>query len=99
MPAYAIGRIRSKDWSWLKEYGPITAALIEKHGGRYLSRAGELQKLEGEEELPDAYVVLEFPSMEQARAWYADPEYAPMIELRRAHSEIEFVLLDGLVPK
>ena len=40
MPAYAIGRLRSKNWSWLKEYGPITAALIEKHGGRYLARLG-----------------------------------------------------------
>jgi uncharacterized protein (DUF1330 family) len=55
-----------------------------------------MQSLEGEEELPDTYVVLEFPSMEHARAWYADPEYAPMIDLRRAHSEIEFVLLDGI---
>ena len=96
MPAYAIGRLQSKDWSWLKEYGPITAALIEKHGGRYLARGGEMQALEGEEELPDAYVVLEFPSMEAARAWYADPEYQPMIDLRRANSEIEFVLLDGM---
>jgi len=96
MPAYAIGRLRSKNWSWLKEYGPVTAALIEKHGGRYLARGGEVQRLEGEEEIPDAYVMLEFPSMEQARAWYADPEYAPMIELRQAHSEIEFVLLEGL---
>ncbi len=96
MAAYAIGRLRSGDWSWLKEYGPITAALIEKHGGRYLARGGEMQRLEGDEPLPDAYVMLEFPSLEQARAWYEDAEYAPMIELRRQHSEIEFVLVDGI---
>ena len=96
MPAYAIGRLRSKNWTWLREYAPITAALIEKHGGRYLARGGEVQRLEGEEEVPDAYVMLEFPSMEHARAWYTDTEYAPMIELRRANSEIEFVLVDGL---
>ena len=96
MPAYVIGRLKTKDWSWLSEYGPLTAALIEKHGGRYLARGGELGVLEGDAPLPDAYVVLEFPSMEQARAWHADPDYAPMIELRRAHSEIELTLVEGI---
>jgi len=98
MPAYAIGRLKAKDWSWLKEYGPVTAALIEKHGGRYLARGGEMQALEGEEPLPDAFVVLEFPSMDQARAWYADAEYAPMIDLRQSHSQLEFVLVEGIPP-
>jgi len=96
MPAYAIGRLRAGNWSWLKEYGPVVSALIEKHGGRYLARGGEMQRLEGEDELPDSYVMLEVPSMEQARAWYDDPEYAPMIELRQAHCALEFVLVEGL---
>lgn len=96
MPAYAIGRLHAENWSWLKEYGPVVGALIEKHGGRYLARGGEMHRFEGEEDLPDAYVMLEFPSMEQARAWYDDPEYAPMIELRKANSRIEFVLIEGL---
>lgn len=96
MPAYAVGRIRTKDWSWLEEYGPVVSALIEKYGGRYLVRGGAVDRLEGEEELADAHVILEFSSMEQARAWYDDPEYAPMIELRQAHADIEFVILEGL---
>ena len=99
MPAYAIGRLKSKDWSWLEEYGPTTAALIEKYGGRSLARGGESQTLEGDEPLPDAYVMLEFPSMDHARAWYADAEYAPMIALRQQHSELEFVLIEGLPPR
>jgi uncharacterized protein (DUF1330 family) len=96
MPAYAIGRLRAENWSWLKEYGPVVAELIEKHGGRYLARGGEMQRLEGEEELPDAYVVLEFPSIEQARSWYDDPAYAPMIELRKPHCAVEFHLVEGV---
>ena len=99
MPAYAIGRLHARDWSWLEDYAATTAALIEKHGGRYLSRGGALERLEGEEPLPDAYVVLEFPSMEHARAWHRDPEYAPMIELRKRKCHVEFVLVDGRVPK
>ena len=35
--------------------------------------------------------------LEQARAWYEDPEYGPMIELRQRHCELDFLLVEGLV--
>lgn len=54
-----------------------------------------MARLEGDGDLPDAIVVLEFPSMEQAQAWYNDPEYAPMIKLRQSGSDLDFVLVDG----
>ena len=41
-------------------------------------------------------VVIEFPSLENARAWYNDPDYAPLIKLRQTGSEAEIVLVDGL---
>jgi uncharacterized protein (DUF1330 family) len=96
MPAYAIGRLEMRDPSWVKEYGPKTAALVQKHGGKYLVRGGKMERLEGDGKLPSTIVVLEFPSMEQARAWYNDPEYAPMITLRQGGSSLDFILVDGL---
>lgn len=96
MAAYAIGRLQMRDPSWMAEYGPKTAALVEKHGGKYLARGGAMEQLEGEGDLPSAVVVLEFPSMEQAKAWYNDPEYGPMITLRQGGSDLDFVLVDGL---
>ena len=96
MPAYAIGQLTMRDPSWLAEYGPKTAALVEKHGGKYLVRGGAMERLEGEGGLPNVMVVLEFPTLEQARAWYHDPEYAPMIKLRQAGSDLDFILVDGV---
>ncbi len=96
MAAYAIGRLQMRDPSWMAEYGPKTAALVEKHGGKYLVRGGEMARLEGDGSLPSAVVVLEFPSMAQAQAWYNDPDYAPMIALRQGGSDLDFVLVDGL---
>jgi len=96
MPAYAIGRLETSDWSWLPEYRSITAALVEKHGGRYLASGGAIEQLEGNLAPPDALVVLEFPSLERARAWYEDPEYGPMIELRQRHCELDFLLVEGV---
>jgi len=94
--AYAIGRLQMRDPSWLAEYGPKTSALVKKHGGKYLVRGGAMERLEGEGDLPSVIVVLEFPSMAQAQAWYNDPEYAPMIKLRQGGSDLDFVLVEGV---
>lgn len=96
MAAYAIGRLQMRDPAWLAEYGPKTEALVEKHGGRYIVRGGAMETLEGGNPLPNAMVVLEFPSMERANAWYNDPDYAPLIKLRQTGSDLDFVLVDGL---
>jgi uncharacterized protein (DUF1330 family) len=96
MPAYAIGRLTMRDPSWVKEYGPRTSALVKKHGGRYLVRGGKMEQLEGAGPLPSTLVVIEFPSMENARAWHNDPEYAPLIKLRQTGSDLDFVLVEGL---
>jgi uncharacterized protein (DUF1330 family) len=96
MPAYAIGRLQMRDPSWVAEYGPKTAELVGKYGGRYLVRGGAMETLEGKTPLPSLVVVLEFPSIAQARAWYNDPAYAPMIKLRQGGSDLDFVLVEGL---
>ena|SRR5438876_3571726 len=96
MAAYAIGRLDMRDPSWVQAYGPKTAALVEKYGGKYLVRGGAMERLEGFGTLPSVIVVLEFPSMEQARRWYNDPAYAPLIKLRQTGSDLDFVLVEGL---
>lgn len=95
MPAYFIGRVEMRDPSWVEEYGPKVQALVQKHGGRYLVRGGEMDVVEGTA-AASVMVVIEFPSMEQARAWYHDPEYAPLIKLRQSGSDTELILVEGL---
>jgi uncharacterized protein (DUF1330 family) len=96
MPAYVIGRVQMRNPSWVQEYGQKIQPLLQKHGGRYLVRPGKMETLEGTASLPSGIVVLEFPSMEQARAWYRDPEYAPLIKLRQGGSDVELVLVEGV---
>ena len=79
-----------------QEYGPKTEALVVKHGGKYLVRGGAMERLEGTGQLPSVIVVLEFPSMAQAKAWYNDPAYAPLIKLRQTGSDLDFVLVEGV---
>ena len=96
MPAYLVGGVDVSDPAWVAEYGPKVEALVEKHGGRYLVRGGEMDVVEGMTPAARVMVVIEFPSLENARAWYNDPEYAPLIKLRQTGSEAEIVLVDGL---
>ncbi len=96
MAAYAIGRLEMRNTSWLQEYGPKTAALVERHGGKYLVRGSVMERLEGTGKLPSVVVVLEFPSMAQAKAWYNDAEYAPLIKLRQTGADLDFILVEGL---
>ena len=96
MPAYAIGHITMRDPSWIPEYGAKIQAILNKHGGRYLVRGGHMEKAEGSAPLPSVMVVLEFPTMANARAWYGDPEYAPLIKLRQSGSDGELVFVEGM---
>src|SRR5215471_19668668 len=56
-------------------YRTRAAKAIAKFGGKYLARNGEIRVLEGQWQ-PNTIVVVEFPSLEQAQAWYQSPEYS-----------------------
>jgi uncharacterized protein (DUF1330 family) len=43
-------------------------------------------------------VMIEFPSMEDARAWYNEPEYAPLKKLRQTGAKLDLILVESLPP-
>jgi len=74
-----------------------SVAFQKKHGGKILAGAGSaLERLEGNRALPSVLFILEFPSLEQAKAWYDDPEYAHMIQLRQTGADADIVVVEGL---
>ena len=96
MSAYLIGGVDVTDPKWVEEYGPKVEALVAKHGGRYLVRGGTMEVKEGSAPASRVMVIVEFPSMEKARAWYDDPEYQPLIKLRQTGSSGDLILAEGL---
>ena len=96
MPAYVIGMVTIHDPSWVEEYGPKVEAMVQSHGGKYVVRTTETEKLEGDGSVPTVTVLLEFPTIEQARAWYNSAEYQPWIKARQAGSTGNLFLVDGL---
>jgi len=96
MVAYVIAeRLEQWDPGVFAAYGPMAKASIEKFGGRYLAKAPEALMLEGDGDPPLAMAVLEFPSAEQARAWFASDDYQAAARIRRGGARNRFLLIEG----
>ena len=97
MMAYAIGVYNIWDAGWRDTYRSKTMELVTKHGGRFSVRPDcRVDRLEGEPAIKTGMVVIEFPDRVAAQAWYDDPDYQPLKELRRTGSQLDLVLVDGL---
>jgi uncharacterized protein (DUF1330 family) len=93
--AYVIVEIEITDPERFQEYRKAVPATIEHFGGRYLLRGSKVEAMEGDW-TPGAFVVLEFPTLDKARAWWSSEEYRPLKALRRLSSEARIILADEI---
>jgi uncharacterized protein (DUF1330 family) len=94
MAAYFIVDLEITDAAGFEEYRQLVPATIEKYGGRYLVRGGRVETLEGEWQ-PKRVVVLEFPTVEQAKRWYDSQEYRAPKALRFRTARSKMILVEG----
>jgi uncharacterized protein (DUF1330 family) len=95
MSAYVIVEVNVTDQMLYEDYKKLVPATVEKYGGRFAVRGGKIDVKEGGWS-PARLVVLEFPSMEKARAWYHSPEYAPALALRLKAANAKLILVEGV---
>ena len=94
MPAYVAVQVVINDPVTYERYKKLTPGSLEPFGGRFLARGGATEALEGTWK-PQRFVLLEFPSVERARAWWDSPEYAEAKKLRQASASTEMLLIEG----
>ncbi len=94
MSAYLIARVKIDYPDIYAKYTALTPAIVEAHGGRFLSRGRPPLTLEGPRE-DRRVVVVEFPDMECAKAFYESAEYQSAKAIRETASEAEFVIVPG----
>ena len=95
MTVYVIADIKVTDDGWVPEYAASVHDIVHKHGGKYLSRSGNVKTLEGTPPDTSLIAIMAFPSIKDAEAFVADPAYAPYVAARRAGSESRFQLIDA----
>jgi len=95
MSAYVIAEVTVNDTTLFAEYGKGVPASIAAYGGKYLVRGGATEPKEGGWE-PKRMVVLEFPTMAQARKWYHSAEYKPLLEMRLKAANSRMIFVEGV---
>ncbi len=95
MAAYLLVDCKVTDASRSEEYKRLAPPAIARYGGRYLARGGETIVLEGGWQ-PNRVVVLEFPSLEQAQAFYDSPEYVAARAARKGAAQMNIIAVTGV---
>ena len=95
MTAYVISEVEPREAALMERYRPLAADSIARHGGRYIVRGGAADLVEGGPPVK-TLVIVEFPDMAGARAWYGSADYADALAIRRAGAlERRLVFVEG----
>ncbi|MGW8379084.1 DUF1330 domain-containing protein [Streptomyces sp. ODS28] len=95
MTAYAIAHFgQATPHRDLIEYVERIQSTLDPYEGRFLVHGGRREAVEGT--WPGDVVMIRFPDMETARAWYGSPAYQELIPLRTPHLSGDIVLVEGV---
>jgi len=94
MAAFLIAEVIVTDDSWIPEYAAEVHNIAAKHGGKYLSRSGNITTIEGGDAGNTLIALIQFPDRASAQAFADDPEYAPFKQARIAGTQSHFQIID-----
>jgi uncharacterized protein (DUF1330 family) len=93
--AYVIVDINVTDPAKYEGYRVLAGPAVEAAGGRYLARGGTTAVLEGDR-VPNRIVLLEFPDLDAARAWYDSPQYVEARAEREGAAVGSLIAVEGV---
>ena len=94
MAAYMIVDNEVTDPESFREYQKRVGSTLESYGGHSLFEGERMRILEGDWHL-HRLIILEFPSVEQARRWYQSGAYAPVKDIRLKTALTQVILVQG----
>jgi uncharacterized protein (DUF1330 family) len=94
MPAYIIADVAIHNPAEYEDYKKLTPQSLVPFGGKFIVRGGQTETLEGDWK-PGRLVILEFPTLEQAKAWWNSPGYAPAKALRQRTAHTRMIVVPG----
>jgi uncharacterized protein (DUF1330 family) len=95
MAAYIVAQLKVSDPAAFQRYREAVTPLVDRFGGRFRVRGGELDVLEGDWAWP-RLVIIEFQSKDAARLFYESSEYQQMLSLRQASSQGTVAIVEGV---
>jgi uncharacterized protein (DUF1330 family) len=95
MAAYVVVDVQVNDPVRYEEYRKTVAPTLAAYGGRFLVRGGKVERLEGTWS-PKRLVIVEFPDVATAKAWWGSAEYANPKAVRQSASRTEMIVVEGV---
>jgi uncharacterized protein (DUF1330 family) len=95
MPAYVIVNVDVKNPVEYEGYKKLTPGSLTNYQGKFIARGGKTEVLEGDWE-PKRVVILEFPTYELAKAWWASAEYADAKVIRQQNASTQLIVTEGI---
>lgn len=97
VPTYVVNQVQVLDWDRYQQYLALALPAIEAHHGRILAAGGRVETMEGEP-VPPRVVIIEFPSWDEAEAYYRSAQYQAAREARGDAAVVRFALVEGRPP-
>ncbi|MBI3709289.1 MAG: DUF1330 domain-containing protein [Proteobacteria bacterium] len=94
MVAYIVVDAEITDPVKYEDYRKLSPAAIAKYGGKFLARGGATAVLEGGWK-PGRIVILQFPSLDQAKAFYTSVEYTAARRVRAGAATMDIIVVEG----
>jgi uncharacterized protein (DUF1330 family) len=95
MAAYIVAQLKVHDPAMFQRYREAVTPLVDRFGGRYRVRGGELDVLEGHWPYP-RLTIIEFQSRDAARLFYDSPEYQKILPLRQGSADGTVVIVESM---
>jgi uncharacterized protein (DUF1330 family) len=96
MTAYVIVDTKLENPDAYEEYKQKAKPIVEKFGGVYRARGGRMEVLEADLWKPSRMVIIEFPSVAQAKTCLSSAEYLAVRPLRHANAKATLVIVEGV---
>ncbi|HLI08718.1 MAG TPA: DUF1330 domain-containing protein [Ktedonobacteraceae bacterium] len=95
MAAYIVADIEVTDPEEYQRYARQTPGTLEPYGGKFIVRGGQPEALEGDWQ-PKRIVIIEFPNIEQLKAWYNSPAYSAIMGMRHNSANSNILIVQGV---
>ena len=94
MPAYFVVELEITNMEAMQPYREAVPATLAQYGGRFLTRGGATELVEGSPE-PKRIVILEFADKAAVKRWYNSPEYQKILPNRLENSKARAFIVEG----
>jgi uncharacterized protein (DUF1330 family) len=95
MSAYVVVEVETHDPELTARYRERTTPTVIAHNGRFVVRGGKCETLEGGWE-PERIVIIEFPTVAAAKAWWSSEDYAEPKEMRQRAGKTRMIVVEGV---